>query len=172
MIPFSGVESDALDRFSSPNALRNRSQIVRAPLGSYWCGRFCVQLVRLPIGRWSSSGVNGHTCKLYYPTSPLGVLWSPYPILPSPKSPSTLLPSNGFYVHSSNCQTTSAAWLPFQCHQHILLLFCRWCWNRWGSSTSYSDTEKSMQSVAAPISSWQAAMANKYHSLYHFPYVR
>ena len=31
MIPYSDVESDALDRFSSPNALRNRSQIVRGP---------------------------------------------------------------------------------------------------------------------------------------------
>ena len=116
--------------------------------------------------------VNGYTCKLYYPTSLLGVLWSPDPNLHSPKSPSTLLPSNGFYVHCSNCQTTPAPYLLFQCYQHILLLFWRWCWNRWGSSTSYSDTEKSMQSVAAPISSWQAAMTNKYHSLYPFTYVR
>ena len=116
--------------------------------------------------------VNGYTCKLYYPTSLLGVLWSPDSNLHSPKSPSTLLPSNGFYVHSSNCQTTSAPYLLFQCYQHILLLFLRRCWNRGGSSTSYSDTEKSMQSVAAPISSWQAAMTNKYHSLYPFTYVR
>ena len=116
--------------------------------------------------------VNGYAYKLYYPTSLLGGLWSPDPNLPPPKSPSTLLPSNGFYVHCSNCQTTPAPYLLFQCHQHILLLFWRWCWNRWGSSTSYSDTEKSMQSVAAPISSWQAAMTNKYHSLYPFAYVR
>ena len=38
MIPYSDVESDALDRFSSPNALRNRSQIVRDPHGSYRSG--------------------------------------------------------------------------------------------------------------------------------------
>ena len=38
MIPYADVESDALDRFSSPNALRNRSQIVRDPHGSYRSG--------------------------------------------------------------------------------------------------------------------------------------
>ena len=39
MIPYADVESDALDRFSSPNALRNRSQIVRDPHGSYRSGK-------------------------------------------------------------------------------------------------------------------------------------
>ena len=90
----------------------------------------------------------------------------------NPHLPCSLLPSNEFYVHCSNYQTTPAPYLLFQCYHHILLLFCRWCWNRWGSSTTYSGTEKSMQSVAAPISSWQAAMTNKYHSLYPFTYVR
>ena len=39
MIPYADVESDALDRFSSPTALRNRSQIVRDPHGSYRSGK-------------------------------------------------------------------------------------------------------------------------------------
>ena len=38
MIPYADVESDVLDRFSSSNALRNRSQIVRDPHGSYRSG--------------------------------------------------------------------------------------------------------------------------------------
>ena len=115
---------------------------------------------------------NGHHYTLYNITSLLGALCAQDQYLPSPKSPSTLLPSNGFYVHYPNCQTTTTPYLLFRCYQHTLLIFLCWCWNRWGSSTTYSDTEKSMQSVAAPISSWQAAMTNKYHSLYPFTYVR
>ena len=39
MIPYADVESDVLDRFSSSDALRNRSQIVRDPHGSYRSGK-------------------------------------------------------------------------------------------------------------------------------------
>ena len=45
MIPYSDVESDVLDRFSSPNALRNRSQIARGPYGSYRSGELALNLL-------------------------------------------------------------------------------------------------------------------------------
>ena len=38
---------------------------------------------KLAVWLW----VNGYTCKLYYPTLPLGVLWSPYPILHHHRNP-------------------------------------------------------------------------------------
>ena len=54
--PYSGVESDALDRFSSPNALRNRSQIVRDPHGSYRSGKLAPDR---PLGVITRRGLIG-----------------------------------------------------------------------------------------------------------------
>ena len=55
MIPYSDVESDVLDRFSSSNALRNRSQIVRDPHGSYRSGESAPDR---PMGAKTARGLN------------------------------------------------------------------------------------------------------------------
>ena len=55
MIPYADVKSDALDRFSSPNALRNRSQIVRDPHGSYRSGKLAPDR---PLGVITRRGLN------------------------------------------------------------------------------------------------------------------
>ena len=64
MIPYSDVESDVLDRFSSPNALRNRSQIARGPYGSYRSGELALNLL------YAAGGITTHrnstrACGLY-----------------------------------------------------------------------------------------------------------